>query len=119
MDRLQAVADIRQGAGGNDRHRVLDEGLAHLVAELLDLERAAVLVGLAGVHAGAGVAEFLLELAVVIVVRIVAGLGLVVDVRALVRRLGAVEQAPEVLRQGLAVARRAVVVLVCHLAAFL
>ena len=90
------------------------------MAELLDLERAAVLVGLAGVDAGAGVAELLLELAVVVIVLgVVCALGLVVDVLALVGGLGAVEQAPEVVGQRGLVARRVVVILVCHLAAFL
>ena len=120
VNRLQAVADVRQGARRDDRHRVLDEGLAHLVAELLDLERAAVLVGLARVDAGAGVAELLLELAVVIViVGVVCAFGLVVDVLALVGGLGSIEQAPEVVGQRGLVARRVVVILVCHLAAFL
>ena len=98
VHRLQAVSDVGQGARGDDRHRVLDEALAHLAAELAYLEGAAVLVGHAGVGAAAGLAKLLLELAVVLVV-IGVVVGLDVDVGALVVGLGAVEEAPEVLRQ--------------------
>ena len=67
VNRLEAVADIRQGAGGDDRHRVLDEGLLHLAAELADLQRAAVHIR-AGVLAAVVGAKTLLELLVVILV---------------------------------------------------
>ena len=121
MNWLQAVSDVREGASRDDRHRILDEGLAHLVAELLDLEGATKLVGLAGVGAGAGLAKLLLELAVIVVVLVIVALD--VDVGALVVGLGAVEQAPQVLGEVGSVAsprggrHQAVVVLVgivCH-----
>ena len=83
MDRLQAVSDVWKGAGRDDRHRVLDEALAHLVAELRELKRPAVLIGLAGVGAAASVAKLLLELAVVLVTVLVI-IGLDIDVGALV-----------------------------------
>lgn len=57
--------------------------LAHLVAELGELKRPAVLVGLAGVGAAAGVTKLLLELAVVLIAVLVI-VGLDVDVGALV-----------------------------------
>ncbi|VWM13599.1 Uncharacterised protein [Collinsella intestinalis] len=93
VNRLEAVADIRQGAGGDDRHRVLDEGLLHLAAELADLQRAAVHIR-TGVLAAVVGAKALLELLVVILVLV--GLGVRV-VRGGVVLVGASEQALEVL----------------------
>ena len=106
VDRLQAVADVREGARGDDGHGVLDEALLHLGPKLADLELATVDVGLAGVGAARVGAEALLEL---LVVRVVLALGVVLDVDVLpVLALGAGEQAAEVVGHAL------VVLLVCH-----
>ena len=107
MNRLEAVAHVREGAGGDDGHGVLDEGLLHLRAELADLQRAAVDVRLAGVLAARVGTKALLELLVVGVL-VLLGVLLDVDVGAVVS-LGAGEQAPQVLGHALGV-----VVLVCH-----
>ena len=61
---LQAVANVRQGARGDDRHGVLDEGLLHLAAELADLQGAAVNV-FAGCLAAIYRAKALLQLLVI------------------------------------------------------
>ena len=97
VDGLEAVADIGQGAGGDDRHRVLDEGLLHLAAEFADLQRAAVDVS-AGVLAAIVGAEALLE--VLVVILFLVGLGVGVVPAVLVLR-GAGEQALEVLGHAL------------------
>ena len=117
VDGLQAVAHVGEGARGDDGHRVLDEALAHLVAELGDLEGPAVLVGLAGFLSAPCLAELLLELAVVLVLGVLRLLVGVVDVLALVGGLRSVEQAPQVLGE---VARGLgrVVHVVCHVGPF-
>ena len=112
MDRLQAVAHVGQGAGRDDRHRVFDEALAHLMAELGELQGPAVFVHLAGVGAATGVAELLLELAVVVGVILVVALD--VDVGALVLGTGAVEQTAQVVRQVGGVLAVVLVDIVCH-----
>ena len=87
------------------------------MAELGDLQGAAVLVGLAGGLAATGVAELLLELAVVVILRVLAlGVG-VVDVLAGVVGLGAVQKAPQVLGK-LLVGAAVVDVVVCHVRPF-
>ncbi len=45
LDGLEAVADVRQGAGHDDRHGVLEEGLLHLGGHVGGLEGTAVDVG--------------------------------------------------------------------------
>ena len=89
-----------------------------IVAELGDLQGAAVLVGLAGGLAASAVAELLLELAVVVIVVRVLALGVgVVDVLAGVVGLGAVQKAPQVLGK-LLVGAAVVDVVVCHVRPF-
>ena len=118
MDGLQAVAHVGEGARRDDGHGVLDERLAHLVAELGDLQGAPVLVGLAGGFAAAAVAELLLELAVVVILLRVLALSVgVVDVLAGVVGLGAVQKAPQVLGK-LLVGAAVVDVVVCHVRPF-
>ena len=118
VDGLQAVAHVRQGARRDDGHGVLDERLAHLVAELGDLQGAAMLVRLAGVHAAAAVAELLLELAVVVIFLGVLTLDVgVVDVLAGVVGLGTVQKPPQVLGK-LLVGAAVVDVVVCHVRPF-
>ena len=51
VDRLQAIAHIREGAGHDDGHGVLEEGGLHLFCHVVGLERTAVDVG--EVEAGA------------------------------------------------------------------
>ena len=111
VDRLQAIANVRQSTSGNDRHRIFDEGLAHLMAKLADLESSAVLVHLARVGSAASGAKLLLELAVILLLGLVVRLN--VDVSAIILGRGAIKQALEVVRQvrpGLVVG----VVIVCH-----
>ena len=111
VDRLQTIANVRQSTSGNDRHRVLDEGLAHLMTKLADLERSAVLVHLARVGSAASGAKLLLELAVILLLGLVVRLN--VDVGAVILGRGAIKQALEVVgqvRPSLVVG----VVIVCH-----
>ena len=93
VHRLEAVAHVRQGAGGDNRHRVFDEGLLHLLAELRDLQRAAVDV-LAGALSTVDDAEALLELLIVVLL-VVLGLGIGVVPR-LLALLGTSQQALQV-----------------------
>ncbi len=112
VDGLQAVTHVGQGTSGDDRHRVFDEALTHLVAELADLQRTAVDV-FAGVFTAVDVAKALLELALVLF--LLVALVLDVDVGALVVAFGAGEQAPQILGQPLRFRRlRRVVHIVCH-----
>ena len=76
VDRLEAVAHVRQSARGDDRHGVLDEGLLHLATELADLQRAAVHIR-AGVLAAVVGAEALLELTVVVLFLVIIGIGVI------------------------------------------
>ena len=76
---LQAVAHIGKGARGDDRHRILNEGLLHFLAELGDLQLAAVDI-LPGSGAALYRAKALLEFFLIIfffVVRIgIIGVGI-------------------------------------------
>ena len=65
MNRLQAVTNIRQGAGGDDRHRILDEGLLHFLTELGNLQLTTVDI-LAGIGTAVHGTKALLELRVII-----------------------------------------------------
>ena len=109
---LQAVANVRKGAGGDDRHGVLDEGLLHLAAELADLQGSAVDVfagGLAAVYR----AKALLQLLVIFFLLVRVGVRVVG--RGLAIILGAGQQALQIVGQarGL-VAANLVVHIVCH-----
>ena len=111
VNRLQTIANVRQSTSGNDRHRIFDEGLTHLVAKLADLKGSAVLVHLARVGSAASGAKLLLELTVILLFGLVVRLN--VDVSAVILGRGTIKQALEVVRQicpGLVVG----VVIVCH-----
>ena len=113
VHRLQAVAHVRQGACRDDRHRVLDEGLLHLAAELRDLELSAVDV-LAGCLATLDGTEALLELAVVLGL-VVLAFGFHIDVGlGIVALLGACQQPLQIVRHALARGLLVIVHIVCH-----
>ena len=115
VNRLQAVAHVRQGARRDDRHRILDERLLHLTAELRDLELSAVDI-LTGRGTTVDFAKALLELAVVFFL-VIIGIG-VIGVRiAVLALLSTGKQAFQIIRHasvaGL-VHTLVIVDIVCH-----
>ena len=127
VDRLETVAHVGEGAGHDDRHRVLEEGLLHLGGHVGGLERAAVdvgevearacLVGERVVEVGAaeGDSGLLVELVVLRVLLVVAYF-LVVDVLVV---LGVIDVVDDVVLVVVPVESAVVaVVIVCHCLAF-
>ena len=110
VHRLQAVAHVRKGARGDDAHRVLDERLLHLSAELgkLELGRGDVL------YTRLKLLVFLLF--GFLFTRLVGSIGIVLFTRRRIL-LGARHEAAQVLRQAHTLVH--VVRIVSHAIAFL
>jgi hypothetical protein len=96
VDRLQAVAHVGQGARRDDRHRVLDEGLAHLIAELRYLELTIAEFGIIGRLVASALVVGLGLLVVLVLVRLVVGIGIVDGHVGVLVALRAVEQLAQV-----------------------
>ena len=115
MHGLKAVAHVGEGARGDNRHRILDERLFHLAAELRDLQGAAIDILTCGSTTIDGT-EALLELAVVIGVLIVP-IGFDVHIGiGILTLLSACKKALQIIGHGIArcLGRIVVVDIVCH-----